>query len=262
MGDQQDKPNRGTWYSDWFNEAYLTVYSHRNPESAAAEVRAVARLLDLNKMDRVLDLCCGSGRHLHHLKEFDAVGLDLSPDLLGAARKGLGPSATLVRGDMRDLPFTATFDAVICLFTSFGYFLDDEQNLQVLKEIANTLVHRGRFLLDLVSAGVTHNLVPETVRNQSDLEITERRRFVSATERLEKEILIRGPEGTHKFIESVRVYSFKEVRTMLAMAGLAMEFIYGDFDESPYGPGSEQMIVVGRMADRPPEDFAPPALTV
>jgi len=204
MGDQPDKPNRGTWYSDWFNEAYLTVYSHRNPESAAAEVRAVARLLDLNKADRVLDLCCGSGRHLLHFKELgypNAVGLDLSPDLLGAAREGLGPSATLVRGDMRDLPFTATFDAVICLFTSFGYFLDDEQNLRVLKEIRNTLVHRGRFLLDLVSAGVTNNLVPETVRNQGDLEITERRRFVSKTERLEKEILIRGPEGSHEFIE-------------------------------------------------------------
>jgi len=71
------------WYEQSFQEDYLLIYKHRNLQSAVVEVRAMSDWLQLPKQAKVLDLCCGSGRHafiLHQLG-YDVTGVDLSETL-------------------------------------------------------------------------------------------------------------------------------------------------------------------------------------
>lgn len=91
---------------------------------------------------------CGQGRHSHLLAEagYKVDGLDYSEHLLKLARKrGYGSSLRYTRGDMRKLPprWTGRFDAVLNLFTSFGFFADPADDIRVMREFARVLKPGG-----------------------------------------------------------------------------------------------------------------------
>jgi ubiquinone/menaquinone biosynthesis C-methylase UbiE len=246
---------RKKWYAEWFNETYLKVYAHRNSALARSEVQFVARILGLKKDQPILDLCCGAGRHLRGFQEFGfekVYGLDLSEPLLAVAREQLKQSEVLVRADMRALPFqTRSFSAVLSLFTSFGYFRENDDNQEVLNQIHAILQPGGRVLLDLVSYGIADRLVPVTERTVEGIHVVEKRRYDSHSRRIEKEITITDSEGTETFFESVRIYTFKRISILFATAGLAIEGVYGDFNGGPFHPSGERMIVVGKKLSVP-----------
>ena len=105
-------------------------------------------ILALPSGARVLDVPCGQGRHAHLLAEagFRVDGLDYSAHLLARARdRGTGPTLRYTRGDMRQLParWTGRFDAVVNLFTSFGFFTDPDDDARVVREFARVLAPRG-----------------------------------------------------------------------------------------------------------------------
>lgn len=116
--------SHSSWWRDWFNDVYLDVYAHRDEESADIEARYAVSLLGLKALDRVLDLCCGSGRHCRALRNAGlerVIGLDFSLPLLRHAHIQR-PIANYVRGDMRVLPMRdECLDAALSFFTSFGY---------------------------------------------------------------------------------------------------------------------------------------------
>lgn len=109
------------------------------------------KLLSLPAGARILDVPCGQGRHAHLLAEagFDVDGLDYSKDLLAVARRrGTSDLLRYTRGDMRKLParWTGRFDAVLNLFTSFGFFAYPSDDATVIREFARVL-KRGGVLL-------------------------------------------------------------------------------------------------------------------
>jgi len=148
----------GPWYDGFFGADYLRIFAPVLPdERTAAEVNAVVERLGLEPGARLLDLCCGQGRHVVPLTRlgYRVTGLDLSRRLLeGAAglAAGQGQRVGLVEGDMRRLPFAdASFDAVLNLFNAFGYLEDDAQDELVLGEVARVLRPGGRFLQELAN---------------------------------------------------------------------------------------------------------------
>ena len=116
------------WFEDFFDEDYLRFAADRYPaEATAAEVEFLIEALALGPGTRVLDLACGHGRHSVELARHGCAvtGVDLSePSLaLAAARAAeAGVDLRLERADMRRIAFDAEFDAVINMFTAFGYF--------------------------------------------------------------------------------------------------------------------------------------------
>ncbi|NUM55740.1 MAG: class I SAM-dependent methyltransferase [Candidatus Hydrogenedentes bacterium] len=236
------------WYEDAFGDLYNVIYAHRTVEAAAPEAAFAVQVLKLTSHDRVLDLCCGSGRHLVHLAKVAgcAVGLDYSRPLLLQGRGLLGPRTRLVRADMRAVPFDAAFDAVTNFFTSFGYFLDDADNMQVISEMARALKPGGRFFIDYVNpAHVRDTLEPESRRVSGRYEIAEKRWIDEATHRINKRITVRtNGVDTYRFFESVRLYSEQEMRSLLPIAGLQIQRIFGGYCDAQ-GPLPERMILVG-----------------
>ena len=167
------------WYQKSFGNDYLIVYKHRDLQGAYHEVKKMIDWLGLKQAAEVLDLCCGMGRHSMALAEFgyDVTGVDLSEVLLNEAVKlDEGKQVTWLRGDMREVPLDRQYDAVVNLFTSFGYFDEDEQNEKVLHEIHRLLKEGGRFIIDFLNpVYVQTNLVPQSERMEEDLLIREAR---------------------------------------------------------------------------------------
>ncbi|MCY9593564.1 class I SAM-dependent methyltransferase [Paenibacillus chitinolyticus] len=240
---------KSAWYRESFGKDYLLVYKHRNFEGAYAEVKRMMNWLHLPEGARVLDLCCGMGRHSLALADFGytVTGIDLSDTLLGEARKqDPEERVTWLHGDMRRVPSEESFHAVVNLFTSFGYFEQEEENRLVLSEIARLLQPDGKFIIDYLNpAYVKTNLVPHSSREENGLFIEETRSIENGYVR--KQICITdNQDGPRHYSEQVRLYSCEAFVDMLYTAGLRVERIYGSYDGKDYDrESSPRMIFVG-----------------
>jgi SAM-dependent methyltransferase len=236
------------WFAEWFGEDYLQLYPHRDDEDAREALALIEGVVPLSGR-RVLDLACGPGRHAAQLIEKGArvTGLDLSAPLLARARERLPQTVSLVRGDMRRLPFAdRSFEVVVNLFTSFGYFADETQDLAVLGEATRTLVPGGTLVLDYFNADlVRENLIPaeEQILGGKPVKISRR---ISDTGRFViKEIM---PEGSRHYTERVRLLSPGELERLLRSSGLKIRERFGAYDGRPLAAESPRAIFV---AERP-----------
>jgi SAM-dependent methyltransferase len=239
------------WYREWFGEEYLELYAHRDAGEAAANVEGVLALLAGARPRAVLDLACGTGRYTRALRArgIRALGLDLSLTLLTR-----GDALPRVAGDMCLLPFVdATFDWVVNLFTSFGYFEDEADNRRVIREVARVLRSEGLFLLDLFN--IDHVLATLEPREETVLEgrrVEIERWYDPESRRINKRIRLpdepaHGWGGrTKSFLESVRAYRRGEVIEALEDAGLTVERVLGSFAGEPFDRDSERLIVLAR----------------
>ncbi|NOU64712.1 methyltransferase domain-containing protein [Paenibacillus sp. LMG 31461] len=238
------------WYQESFGNDYLLVYKHRDMQGAYTEVKKMMNWLELKQGARLLDLCCGMGRHSLALSElgYTVTGVDLSEVLLQEAVK-LGGEAQVkwIHGDMRDVPLSEPFDAVVNLFTSFGYFDEDEQNEKVLHEMHRLLKEEGRFIVDFLNpVYVKANLVAQSEREEGDLTIRETRTIEDGCVR-KRIVISQAGEPDRHYLEQVKLYERPEFEAMLAKAGLHIDHVYGDYEGQAYSPEtSSRMIFVGQ----------------
>ena len=238
---------------DAFDEDYLYFYEGLlTPERTAAEVELVWKVLELEPGLELLDLACGHGRIANSLAErrVRVTGLDATPLFLDLARRDAAERAVeveYVEGDMRSLPWSERFDRVLCWFTSFGYFSDDE-NRQVLREVYDALKPGGLFAVEMNNLlRLLQVYADETVTERGEDKMIDRHRFDLQTNRsLDERTIIRGgQERTFEF--SVRMFTPAELRDWLLVAGFREAVADGD-DGEPLTPQHEgrRMTVVGR----------------
>src|SRR3984893_10207108 len=146
------KPVRADWFTTFFDRAYVAqLREEKSPAETRREIDFILRALRPAPGARILDVPCGYARHAVGLarRGFRVVGVDLSRAMLAEARRRFveRPRLTFVRGDMRRIAFRAEFDAVVNLYTSFGYFTP-AQNRAVLRRLARALRPGGRILID------------------------------------------------------------------------------------------------------------------
>lgn len=234
------------WFEQWFGEAYLRLYPQRDDADAERVVRLIEAVLPLPGR-RVLDLGCGPGRHAaqFHRRGAHVVGFDRSMSLLSRAHHRLAEARlAVVRGDMRRLPFRAgSFDLIVNLFTSFGYFTDDRQHRIMLQEASRLLRKDGTFVLDYLHAdAVRATLVAReeqrigTRRVAIERSITDEGRFVVKEIRLVHE--------GRSFIERVRLFDPQELAALLTGAGLTITRRFGGYDGGDMTPSADRVILV------------------
>lgn len=237
------------WFESAFGDLYNIVYAHRSVASAAPEARFAAEAAGLSRKDTALDLCCGTGRHLATLMDTGAslTGYDYSPVLLAKARQNTRRQVHLVRGDMRYLPFTRTFSVIFSFFTSFGYFMDDGENKKALLQMSGALAGGGRFFFDYLNPEyLKQNLVTESTRDSLGFRIREQRWIDEKTQRVNKTIRVeKNNVLVGKSSESVRMYTFDELRFLLEQAGLRITQTWGNYDGTPYSTKTPRMLVLG-----------------
>lgn len=235
-----------TWYQEWFGEAYLELYAHRDDEEARRQVAFFRE--HVGGVDGViLDLACGTGRHLTELNAegYDAVGCDLSFTLLRTGIDEYGP-LPVARADMRALPFgSGSFNGLVNFFTSFGYFATEDENLRVVREMARVLRPGGVFLFDYLNVDRELDKLVERETIETPSGPVEIERWFDPRDRsFNKRITI----GQKRYLERVRGYDLDEISTMFTSSGLSIREAFGDFDGTPFGAASPRLILVGSRA--------------
>jgi SAM-dependent methyltransferase len=242
------------WFREWFNHPfYLEVYSHRDSEEAVRCINTILAItgLDAKKPESVsvLDIACGAGRHAVELARlgYSVTGNDLSPYLLEEARKEAEKcKATIAFSccDMREIPANGDFDLVVQLFTSFGYFDNEEDDLRVFRNVNKSLKNSGWYVLDLINPRhLEKNLVPESTRTAGDLAVTEKRKLSGG--RITKTISITSADGsTAEFTESVKLFSLEKILRMLRREGLTVEKITGNYNGEPFKEESSPRMMI------------------
>ncbi|HET9886651.1 MAG TPA: class I SAM-dependent methyltransferase [bacterium] len=242
------------WTAQAFDEWYLLVYPHRDE----AEGRRLIRLLDREvhlQGAKVIDLGCGPGRHLSALEDAGAqpVGLDRSASLLREAARRIQTTesrALLVRADWRNLPFPAdSFDGAASLFTSFGYF-SEEDDRRTLCECSRVLHQGGFFLLDYLNRNrVLAERCEPRERSQGEYTIHENKALQENGRRIVKRVTIsRSQTGAMvaDYEERVTLYAAEELRALLSDAGFRVQHIWGDYEGAAYDPAlSPRTIFLG-----------------
>src|SRR5690554_3145970 len=141
------------WFVEWFDTDYYHIlYKDRDYKEAALFIDNITSYLNLPDNAKVLDLCCGKGRHSSYLNTlgFDVLGVDLSENSIAEAKKNENDSLHFKTHDMRE-PVGQKFDAVFNLFTSFGYFENGQDNLSTLKAIQESLLDDGFAVIDFMN---------------------------------------------------------------------------------------------------------------
>jgi SAM-dependent methyltransferase len=240
---QSFKSQEADWFEEWFGEDYLRIYQHRDESEAERAIDLIATHVPSREIHAVLDLACGAGRHSKPLCErWWTVGLDLSAALLRVARRD-APDAPYVRADMRDLPFAAeSFDLVVNLFTSFGYFEDDREHARVLACVHEALKPGGTLVIDFLNASqVRRNLVPYDERVENGITI-EQSRIISPDDRfVEKTIRLR--ERGREYVERVRLLSAGDLERMLEVTGFEVIHCFGDYTGAHWSETSPRTIL-------------------
>ncbi len=239
------------WYRQAFSLDYLNLYAHRNIEEAKQSIRTVIAEARIG-MGPVLDLCCGFGRHLTALREVlpnPLIGCDLSQELLLHARHTVHVDAFLVQGDMRRIPFASgVFEAILSFFTSFGYFPDDAENLQVLREVHRTLRKGGLFLFDFLNAPhVRNTLVPESEEWFDGIRVKQKRWIDETQSTVNKRVQFFDEERlVREHYERVKLYSPERLQTFFQETGLCVETVFGDYAGNDYQENSPRLIFMAR----------------
>ncbi len=247
------------WWKSYFDAGYLREYE---PMFDLEEDRhQVARLLELLALPagaRVLDCPCGQGRHAHLLAEagFDVDGVDYSAPLLAKARaRGTGRPLRYRRADMRRLParWTGRFDAVVNLFTSFGFFTDPADDVQVLREFARVLKPGGVLLWHGGDRdGVMAKFVARDWWTTSDgTMVAQERHFDPLTGFLTVESSWRGPRVHEDREHRIRLYTPSQLAGLLLGAGLVVEQAYDSFSDRPLGRRTSEMLLLARKEAAP-----------
>jgi len=245
------------WFEEWFESPlYEFLYADRNEAEAARLARLIQEILPIERYPDLLDLGCGRGRHSLALAErgYRVTGLDLSEEAIRKARaraaeRGLN-RVTFLNGDMRE-PLPLTFDAILNLFTSFGYFDQDEENQRVIAGVRKMLRPEGVLFMDFMNATrVRATYEPEGSGAFRGVRYTIRR-FIHE-DSIHKEITFEGllPDGPRTYVEKVKLYDLAWFEKAFIRHGLRLEGTYGGYNGEPYhSMNSSRLVMVATLSE-------------
>ena len=218
------------WYASWFDTPYYHIlYKDRDHREAKMFMDNLTSYLNLSPGEKILDLACGKGRHSIYLNSlgYDVTGVDLSENSIKYASQFENESLRFRVHDMCK-PFSEEFSAVFNLFTSFGYFDDDEDNLKTIKAIKSDLTEYGVGVIDFMNAEyVIHNLVAKETKKIDDILFHIER--YSEDGYIFKNIKFKHQDNEFEFTERVRAFSLQDFNNLMENAGCYVFDIFGDY---------------------------------
>jgi SAM-dependent methyltransferase len=238
------------WFGEWFDSPYYHIlYKHRNEEEARLFLDNLCDHLNLPKGTSILDLACGKGRHSIYLHEkgMEVTGLDLSPTNIRFARYFESQTLHFFVHDMRQPFEEAAFDCVFNMFTSFGYFDTEEENVAAVRTAAHALKPGGRFVLDFLNPYlVVGRLVTEEIKEIDGIRF-HLQKSVNESGYIIKRIAFSHEGEERVFYEKVKAIAKAEFFRYFEKCGLEVESVFGDYRLQPFdADSSERMIFLAR----------------
>jgi SAM-dependent methyltransferase len=231
------------------------LFTEQRWEYAPREVEAMVSLLGLSPGARVLDQCCGVGRHSLEFarRGFRVTGVDRTAAYLEEASTRAteqGLEIEFVQEDMRAFVKAEAFDAVINYFTSFGYFDDEEDQRRVLINAHESLRPGGALLMDMMGKEILARVFTERDwREEGGMLILEERTLAPDWSSLDNRwILIQDGERREVTV-TTRQYSAAELSGLLKDAGFEAVDVYGDLTGAPYDMAARRLIAVAHKGE-------------
>lgn len=257
------------WWKTVFDERYLKTYVDLiTPDRTGKEVSLMLERLQLQKGARILDLACGYGRHAIELAKRGCrvTGVDFSKHFIELAKKEAKKQnvhVSFIRDDMRRIAFRNRFDAVINIFTSFGYFEDENDHALVLRNISRALKPEGKFLMDLSNAlgwllilnnkgsidnksGFLTMLTKERLSN--GLSVKTKHEFNPETMRSLMTRTWKEKGRNKSYTTNLRVFFLPELKKMMQENGLTVKNVWGNLDGSPFRMDSPRLVVLAKKS--------------
>lgn len=225
-----------SWFANWFDtEYYHILYQHRDYAEAERFMGNFLKKWNPKPGDMVLDLACGKGRHSIFLagKGLTVTGVDLSANSIREAQKHEAPNLDFYVHDMRRMSWIRNFDAVCCLFTSFGYFETDGEHLATLRNVKTALKPGGLFVLDFINPAKFIPYFPhEETKILNDIKFELHKQVLNGF--IVKDIRFEDKGQAFHFQEKVRAFTLSELKEMLTKSGFEHVQVYGNYDFGPY----------------------------
>ena len=218
------------WYTSWFDSPYyLILYKDRNLKEAKDFVDYITNYLSLEKGEKVLDLACGKGRHSIYLNTlgFDVIGADLSKNSIQYASQFENDTLKFTVHDMSK-PYPEKFSAIFNLFTSFGYFDKETDNLSTLKSIKSGLNKNGVGVIDFMNVDfVIDNLVAEEVKKIDAITFYIKKFYEEGY--IYKEIRFTDNDQNFFYTERVKAITLSDFKDFFKKAYINLFDIFGDY---------------------------------
>lgn len=232
----EKETQKSEWFEEWFNTPYYHIlYKNRNLSEAEIFVKNLVCRLNIRPEHEVLDLACGKGRHSIFLNKlgFNVTGADLSANSIREAQKFENERLHFIVQDMRDTIPGKKFDFVVNLFTSFGYFDDQEDNLKVLNSIHAMLTPKGKLVIDFFNLDyVVREMKPEETKSVDGIDFHIVKKFDGR--HIHKKITFTDKGKNYSFTERVQGLGPGDFAKLLEMSGFQLTDTFGDFNLNPF----------------------------
>ena len=240
------------WYKEWFSSKfYLELYKHRDETDARKLINLILTALNLPAGSKILDICCGAGRHSVELarRGYAVTGFDLSEFLISQANRNRDKIRTrnlkvkfLIR-DMRKFDFRKKFDLALNLFTSFGYFENDIENFSVFKNASLSLKPGGFFVFDFLNGNYLKKHLKHVTKTQiSGKKVLQKRRIEN--DFVIKDILIQNGKNDLAYCEKLKLYTPDRFRRAFRKEGFRIIRISGDYSGNDFNSEKSQRIII------------------
>ncbi|MFD1615105.1 class I SAM-dependent methyltransferase [Gelatiniphilus marinus] len=238
--------NGTTWFKSWFDSPfYHILYKDRDHNEGRAFMDRLTGYLNIPEQGSILDLACGKGRHARYLNTlgYDVTGIDLSANSIAYAKRFENNSLRFEVHD-KSQPYHKQFDAVFNLFTSFGYFENDQDNLNTIKAIKSNLNDFGFGVIDFMNCEfVIDNLVPEELKTVDGISFN-LKRYVDG-DYIKKDISFVADGNAYYFQERVKAFSLNDFETMFKAAHVYLLDVFGDYKLHKFdAKTSERLIMI------------------
>ncbi|WP_425075636.1 class I SAM-dependent methyltransferase [Psychroserpens sp. S379A] len=234
------------WYASWFDTPfYHILYKDRDYTEAQLFMDNLTAYLNIPEHGKILDLACGKGRHSMYLNSlgYNVSGVDLSENSIAHAKQFENESLHFKVHDMSQ-PLGETFDAVFNLFTSFGYFDNDETNLQTIKAIKANLNDYGFGVIDFMNSEyVIDNLVASDIKTVEGIDFKQKRHIENGY--IIKTIDFTADNKNYSFQERVKAFTLNDFEMLFQKAGVHLLDVFGDYKLNKFHKNtSERLIMV------------------
>ncbi|WP_299525795.1 class I SAM-dependent methyltransferase [Winogradskyella sp.] len=233
------------WYASWFDTPYYHIlYKDRDYSEAQGFMDNLTNYLNLPENGKILDLACGKGRHSIYLNTlgYKVTGVDLSEQSIKHANQFENDT---LKFDVHDMtkPYPDTFDAVFNLFTSFGYFDDDDCNLKTIASIKSELNVSGFGVIDFMNVNyVINNLVAEDVKKVEGIDFHQKRSLKDGY--ITKDISFSSNGEMYEFQERVKALTLEDFKVLFNKADVHLLDIFGDYKLQKYHPNTSERLVM------------------
>lgn len=249
----KEEPAKGNDVSDWFkvwfdSPYYHLLYQNRDEQEAQRFMGNLLAYLKPIQGSRVLDLACGAGRHATYLANqgLDVTGIDLSARSIRQARMAETDNLHFFQHDIRQYFRINYFDYMFNLFTSFGYFERESDNIKTLRAANWGLKENGLLVIDFFNIHtVLQRLVPQETKQVGEITFNIRKSVFN--DRIIKEIEVVDAGGTQVFTEAVQALALEDFQGYFAKTGFTLVGTFGDYDLNPYQTHqSDRLILIAR----------------